>query len=518
MAATKHPLFDPPIVRRAIGDAFAKLEPAPHGAESGDVRRAGRQRAHHARRWCATSSTGRGDIGFTLQLALWLWFTVLFANFAEAMAEGRGKAQADTLAQVAARRPRAKRLTRRRAITLDFELGLRDRARRGRPRPRARRATSSRPTARWSRASRRWTNRRSPASPRPSSASPAATARRSPAAPRCCPTASSSASRANPGETFIDRMIALVEGASAAEDAERDRAHDPAVGADDHLPARGRHAAAVRDLQRRRRSPIPVLIALLVCLIPTTIGGLLSAIGIAGMDRMIQQNVIAMSGRAVEAAGDVNTLLLDKTGTITLGNRQAVEFLPRAGRRRSRSSPTARSSPRCRTRRPRAAASSCSPRSKFGLRGRDAAERRRHHRDATSSRSPRATRMSGVNLAATPAAQGRRRRGRALGRGERRRACPPRLDAGRRAHRARRAARRWSSPSGRTAAARVLGVDLPQGHREGRHARALRPAARDGHPHRHDHRRQPAHRGRDRARRPASTTSSPRRRRRTSWR
>ena len=76
---------------------------------------------------------------------------------------------------------------------------------------------------------------------------------------------------------------------------------------------------------------VPVLIALLVCLIPTTIGGLLSAIGIAGMDRLIQQNVIAMSGRAVEAAGDVNTLLLDKTGTITLGNRQAVEFLPVAG-------------------------------------------------------------------------------------------------------------------------------------------------------------------------------------------
>ena len=77
---------------------------------------------------------------------------------------------------------------------------------------------------------------------------------------------------------------------------------------------------------------IPILVSLLVCLIPTTIGGLLSAIGIAGMDRMIQHNVIAMSGRAVEAAGDVNTLLLDKTGTITLGNRQAVEFVPAPGR------------------------------------------------------------------------------------------------------------------------------------------------------------------------------------------
>ncbi len=94
-----------------------------------------------------------------------------------------------------------------------------------------------------------------------------------------------------------------------------------------------RHAAAVLEIQRCRGRPrqpitVTVLVALLVCLIPTTIGGLLSAIGIAGMDRMIQANVIAMSGRAVEAAGDVDVLLLDKTGTITLGNRQAVEFIP----------------------------------------------------------------------------------------------------------------------------------------------------------------------------------------------
>ena len=107
---------------------------------------------------------------------------------------------------------------------------------------------------------------------------------------------------------------------------------------------------------------MPVLISLLVCLIPTTIGGLLSAIGIAGMDRLIQQNVIAMSGRSVEAAGDVNTLLLDKTGTITLGNRQAVEFIPVPGVQRRNTSPTAPSSHRCPTRRPKDAASSCSPR------------------------------------------------------------------------------------------------------------------------------------------------------------
>ena len=140
---------------------------------------------------------------------------------------------------------------------------------------------------------------------------------------------------ANPGETFIDRMIALVEGAIAAEDAERDRADDPAVRAHDHLPVRRRRRCSRSPSTAAAPVAIPVLIALLVCLIPTTIGGLLSAIGIAGMDRMIQQNVIAMSGRAVEAAGDVNTLLLDKTGTITLGNRQAVGVHAAGRRRRS---------------------------------------------------------------------------------------------------------------------------------------------------------------------------------------
>jgi K+-transporting ATPase ATPase B chain len=135
---------------------------------------------------------------------------------------------------------------------------------------------------------------------------------------------------ANPGETFVDRMIALVEGASR-----RKTPNEVAL----TILLSGltivflwtvtmlRPFAAYSGVQLR----VPVLVALLVCLIPTTIGGLLSAIGIAGMDRLIQRNVIALSGRAVEAAGDVDTLLLDKTGTITLGNRQAVELLPAAG-------------------------------------------------------------------------------------------------------------------------------------------------------------------------------------------
>ena len=128
-----------------------------------------------------------------------------------------------------------------------------------------------------------------------------------------------------------------------------------------------------------------VLVALLVCLIPTTIGALLSAIGIAGMDRLVQHNVLAMSGRAVEAAGDVNTLLLDKTGTITLGNRQAAEFLPVDGVDRRPSSPTPPSCPAWPTRPPRAARSWCWPRPRTGC----ASARRASSAPRTSCRSPR---------------------------------------------------------------------------------------------------------------------------------
>ncbi len=152
---------------------------------------------------------------------------------------------------------------------------------------------------------------------------------------------------ANPGETFLDRMIAMVEGAKRQKTPNEIALNILLAGmtiifllvSATLLPFS--HLQRRRPRARARRSRITVLVALLVCLIPTTIGGLLSAIGIAGMDRMIRANVIAMSGRAVEAAGDVDVLLLDKTGTITLGNRQAMEFLPpdgvdarRTGRRR----------------------------------------------------------------------------------------------------------------------------------------------------------------------------------------
>ncbi len=139
---------------------------------------------------------------------------------------------------------------------------------------------------------------------------------------------------ANPGESFLDRMIALVEGASRQKTPNEIALSILLSGltivfvfAVVTLGPFSMYAGTVQS--------VTVLIALLVCLIPTTIGGLLSAIGIAGMDRVLQRNVLAMSGRAVEAAGDVDTLLLDKTGTITLGNRQASEFVAGARRRRS---------------------------------------------------------------------------------------------------------------------------------------------------------------------------------------
>jgi K+-transporting ATPase ATPase B chain len=312
----------------------------------------------------AARATARRRQASSSRSPSWLWFTVLFANFAEAMAEGRGKAQADSAAQGAqddareasSRRPEPR--TRRRdgvsgalrrgdlvlveageaspptARCRGHRLGRRERRHRreraGDPRERRRPQLGDRRHARALRLDRR-------------------------------------AHHANPGETFLDRMIGMVEGAKRR----RRRTRSPSTSCsppDAHLPAGDRNAAALLASTRHGRRPagsvvtLTVLVALLVCLIPTTIGGLLSAIGIAGMDRMIQANVIATSGRAVEAAGDVDVLLLDKTGTITLGNRQATAFLPAPGVT-ERNSPTPRSSPRSPTRRPKGAASSCSPRS-----------------------------------------------------------------------------------------------------------------------------------------------------------
>ena len=238
-------IWNPAIVRRALGDAFRKLHPRTMArnpvmfvVEVGSVLT--------TCRLIQDVVAGRGGLGFELQITVWLWFTVLFANFAEAMAEGRGKAQADTLRQGA--RPRRSRIASARAARS-----------RSCPRRRCARATSSgsrparssRPTARSSRASPRSTRARSPASRRRSSASPAAIARRSPAARGSSPTGFESGSPPNPGETFLDRMIALVEGAERQKTPNEIALNILLAGLTIVFLLAVRHAAAVRDLLGR---------------------------------------------------------------------------------------------------------------------------------------------------------------------------------------------------------------------------------------------------------------------------
>jgi K+-transporting ATPase ATPase B chain len=260
---------------------------------------------------------------FTGQVAVWLWFTVIFANFAEAMAEGRGKAQADTLRKartetianriVGDRTEKVPAASLRKGdvvmvrtgefIPADGEIiegvaSVDESAITGESAPVIRESGGDRSAVTGgTRVISDWIKVRV---------------------------------TSDPGHTFLDRMIALVEGA--------ERQKTPNEIALNILLAVLTliFLLVVVTLQpfayyAGTEVPIPVLISLLVCLIPTTIGALISAIGIAGMDRLVQHNVLAMSGRAVEAAGDVDTLLLDKTGTVTLGNRQATEFLPLSG-------------------------------------------------------------------------------------------------------------------------------------------------------------------------------------------
>src|SRR6202142_356564 len=264
------------------------------------------------------------EFGFGLQITLWLWFTVLFANFAEAMAEGRGKAKADTL-----RKARAETHARRMRADGTFEdvPGSQLRAEDlvvvkagefipgdGEVVVGVASVDESAITGESAPVIRESGGDRSAVTGGTKVLSDEITVKIT----------------SNPGETFLDRMIKLVEGA--------ERQKTPNEIALNILLAGLTiiFLLAVVTLQPMAiysgaPQTVFVLIALLVCLIPTTIGGLLSAIGIAGMDRVVQRNVLAMSGRAVEAAGDVDTLLLDKTGTITLGNRFATEFIPAPG-------------------------------------------------------------------------------------------------------------------------------------------------------------------------------------------
>ncbi|MFA5159792.1 MAG: potassium-transporting ATPase subunit KdpB [Candidatus Omnitrophota bacterium] len=325
-----HSLFDPKIVWPAILDSFKKLDPREQVKNPvmfvvliGSIFTTGLY-------FQALSGKGEASAGFILAIALWLWFTLIFANFSTAMAEGRGKAQAASLKK-ARKDTSAKKLSKPQYgakyetistttiqkgdvvlveagdfIPMDGEVvegvaSVDESAITGESAPVIRESGGDRSAVTGgTRVLSDWLIVRV---------------------------------TSNPGETFLDRMIAMVEGAKRQKTPNELAlcillagftlifllATVTLLPFSIYSVASAGHGTVIT---------VTVLVALLVCLIPTTIGGLLPAIGIAGMDRMIQANVIAMSGRAVEAAGDVDVLLLDKTGTITLGNRQAVAFIP----------------------------------------------------------------------------------------------------------------------------------------------------------------------------------------------
>jgi K+-transporting ATPase ATPase B chain len=313
-------LWDKKIVKDALLDSVKKLNPkimvknpVMFVVEAGSFLTA----------FFAVKSFGEKYFGFTVTVSLWLWFTVLFANFAEAMAEGRGKAQADTLRKTKTE-TMAKLVTGggtkevaapelRKGDVVLVEAGevipgdgeviegvasVDESAITGESAPVIRESGGDRSSVT--------------------------------GGTRVLSDRIKVRINANPGESFLDKMISLVEGAARQKTPNEIALTILLAG----LTLVFFFATfTLEPFAIYAKSPVSIttLIALLVCLIPTTIGGLLSAIGIAGMDRLVQHNVLAMSGRAVEAAGDVNTLLLDKTGTITFGNRMASEFIPVQG-------------------------------------------------------------------------------------------------------------------------------------------------------------------------------------------
>ena len=268
---------------------------------------------------------------FNLQICIWLWFTVLFANFSEAIAEGRGKAQAESLRKNRTQTKARKRLDKQEISVFATELKKGDIVicEAGDVIPSDGEVIEGIASVDESAI----TGESAPVIRESGGDRSAVTGGTKVISDRILIRITS-----EPGDTFIDRMIALVEGAKRQKTPNEIALSILLSGlsiifllAVVTLPAFFGYSLAASGLPTSLNLTLPVLIALLVCLIPTTIGGLLSAIGISGMDRLIQRNVIATSGRAVEAAGDVDVLLLDKTGTITLGNRMATDFIPAEG-------------------------------------------------------------------------------------------------------------------------------------------------------------------------------------------
>jgi K+-transporting ATPase ATPase B chain len=267
--------------------------------------------------------TAPANRGFIVQLAIWLWFTVLFANFAEAMAEGRGKAQAQAL-----RKTRVQTKTHRVGNSGVEEINASELrkedvviVRAGEVIPADGEVIEGAATVDESAI----TGESAPVIRESGGDRSAVTG-----GTRVLSDEIKIRISVNPGEGFLDRMISLVEGAQRQK-TPNEIALTILLAALTIVFLLVCVTLKPFGIYSSANFSIPVLVALLVCLIPTTIGGLLSAIGIAGMDRLLQRNVLAMSGRAVEASGDVDVLLLDKTGTITLGNRMATAFVPAPG-------------------------------------------------------------------------------------------------------------------------------------------------------------------------------------------
>jgi potassium-transporting ATPase ATP-binding subunit len=332
-------IFQGPLVRAAIRESFKKLDP----------RAVAKNPVMFVVEIGATITTivllqqiltSTGNVGFTLQITLWLWFTVAFANFAEAMAEARGKAQADTLRATKKDTPARRVRNGREETVSSSELRKGDivLVRDGEIIPGDGEVVEG--VAYVNEAA--ITGESAPVLKEPGTDIRSSVTGGTQVVSDHLRIQIS----ADPGETFLDRMIALVEGAVRQKTPNEIALSILLAG----LTIVFLLAVATLEpfaIYAGTTVSTVILIALLVCLIPTTIGGLLSAIGIAGMDRVTRFNVLAMSGRAVEAAGDVDVLLLDKTGTITYGNRLAAEILPIAGANRMDALICARQSSLC---------------------------------------------------------------------------------------------------------------------------------------------------------------------------
>jgi len=384
------PLFDPEILRRATKDSFIKLNP--RMVAKNPVMFVVEVGAALTTVFVIKDAvTEAGGLLFGIQIALWLWFTVVFANFAEAMAEARGKAQADNL-----RKTKTDTIAKKILPNGKFEMVAASQLRAGdvvlveagylipgdgEVIEGIASVDESVITGESAPVIRESGGDRSAVTGGTKVLSDHITVKIT----------------SNPGETFLDRMIALVEGAVRQKTPNEIALNILIAGltlifllAVATLPPYAKYA--IQAVGSGTAPTVAVLVSLLVCLIPTTIGGLLSAIGIAGMDRVMQHNVLAMSGKAVEASGDVNTLLLDKTGTITLGNRQAVEFITVDGASESELADAAQLSSLA-DETPEGRSIVVLAKEKYGLRGREVAETEARFIPFSAY-----TRMSGVDM------------------------------------------------------------------------------------------------------------------------